>query len=158
MWVARVGGALIIVLGLHLTGLFRITPLLREKRVFEAGRPSGYVGAIGVGMAFGAGWTPCIGPVIAAILTLAGLQETFWRGVGLLAVYSAGLSIPFLVAAVAVDRFLGAFQRFGRYLGAVEIASGGLLVFVGLLIVTGSFTALTSWLVPFTPDFLWERI
>ncbi len=158
VWVARVGGALIIVLGLHLTGLFRITPLLRERRVFEAGRPSGYVGAIGVGMAFGAGWTPCIGPVIAAILTLAGLQETFWRGVGLLAVYSAGLSVPFLVAAVAVDRFLGAFQRFQRYLGAVEIASGGLLVFLGLLLVTGSFTALTSWLVPFTPDFLFERI
>jgi cytochrome c-type biogenesis protein len=89
---------------------------------------------------------------------LAGLQDTFWQGVSLLGVYSAGLAIPFLLAAVAVDRFLAAFARFRRYLSAVEVASGILLILLGILLVTGTFTALTSWLVPFTPDFLFERI
>ncbi len=158
IWVARIGGVLIIVLGLHLAGVFRITALFREVRFHVSDRPVGYLGAAGVGMAFGAGWTPCIGPVLGAILTFAGAQETFWQGVGLLAVYSAGLAVPFLVTAVAVDRFLVFFGRFRRFLPAVQRASGVLLVLLGILLVTGTFTALTSWLVPFTPDFLLERI
>lgn len=109
-------------------------------------------------MAFGAGWTPCIGPVLGAILTFAGAQETFWRGVGLLGVYSAGLAVPFLLTAVAVDRFLIVFSRLRRFLPSIQRASGLLLVLLGFLLITGSFTALTSWLVPFTPDFLLERI
>ncbi len=157
-WVARVGGVVIIIFGLHLTGLLRLTPLLRERRLHVSGNPAGYMGTVGVGAAFGAGWTPCIGPVLGAILTFAAAQETFWQGVGLLGVYSAGLAIPFLLASVALDRFLTGFGRFRRYLSAVEVASGVLLLVLGILLMTGSFTALTSWLVPLTPEFLLERI
>ncbi len=158
LWVARIGGVILIVLGLHLAGLFRITPLLREKRVHLSGTPLGAMGAIGVGMAFGAGWTPCIGPVLGGILTYATVQETFWSGVGLLGVYSAGLAVPFLLSAVALDRFLTAFKRIRRFLPAIQVASGVLLVFLGLLLVTGAFTLLTTWLLPLTPDFLYDRI
>ncbi len=157
-WIARIGGAVIFLLGLHLTGLLKLAPLMREKRFHVANRPVGYLGAVAVGMAFGAGWTPCIGPVLGAILTFAAAQETFWQGVGLLGVYSAGLAIPFLLASVALDRFLTGFGRFRRYLSAVEVASGVLLLVLGILLMTGSFTALTSWLVPLTPEFLLERI
>ncbi len=158
LWIARIGGVVILILGLHLAGLFRITPLLREKRFHFANRPVGYLGAVGVGMAFGAGWTPCIGPILGAILTYAYVQETFWEGVGLLFVYSVGLAIPFLLSALALDRFLGAFARFRRFLPAVQVASGVLLVVLGLLLITGSFTLLTGWLVRFTPEFLLDRI
>ncbi len=157
-WIARIGGAVILLFGLHLTGVLRLTPLMREKRVQVANRPVGYLGAVLVGMAFGAGWTPCIGPVLGAILTFAAAQETFWQGVGLLGAYSAGLAVPFLLTSVALDRFLSAFSRFRRYLSTVELVSGILLIILGLLLITGTFTALTSWLVPFTPDFLLERI
>jgi cytochrome c-type biogenesis protein len=158
LWVARVGGVILIVLGLHLVGLFRITPLLRERRVHLTGTPLGAMGAVGVGMAFGAGWTPCIGPVLGGILTYATVQDTFWSGVGLLGVYSAGLAIPFLLSAVALDRFLSAFKRIRRFLPAIQIASGVLLVLLGVLLVTGAFTLLTTWLLPLTPDFLYDRI
>ncbi len=158
VWIARIGGALIVVLGLHLAGALRIAPLLREVRIHVADSPTGYLSTVGVGMAFGAGWTPCIGPVLGGILTYAGAQETFWTGFGLLGAYSVGLAVPFLLTAVAMDRFLIFFGRFHRYLGAVQKASGILLVILGLLLLTGTFTALTSWLVPFTPEFLLERI
>ncbi len=158
VWIARIGGIVILVLGLHLAGILRIAPLFREVRIHVSDRPIGYIGAVGVGVAFGAGWTPCIGPVLGAILTFAGTQETFWQGFGLLAAYSAGLAVPFLITAVAVDRFLVLFTRFRRFLPLVQKASGLLLVLLGLLLVTGTFTALTSWLVPLTPDFLLERI
>jgi cytochrome c-type biogenesis protein len=158
IWIARIGGVVIIVLGLHLTGILRIAPLLREKRIHVSDKPVGFLGAVGVGMAFGAGWTPCIGPVLGAILTLAVVQDTFWAGIGLLSVYSAGLAIPFLLTAVAVDRFLSAFQRFRRFLPAIQVASGVLLILLGILLVTGAFTALAGWLIPFTPEFLLDRI
>lgn len=158
IWIARIGGAVILALGLHLAGVLRIAPLVREVRIHVADRPVGYLGAVGVGMAFGAGWTPCIGPVLGAILTFAGVQDTFWRGVGLLGVYSAGLAVPFLMTALAVDRFLLLFVRFRRFLPMVQKGSGLLLVVLGFLLMTGTFTALTSWLVPFTPDFLLERM
>jgi cytochrome c-type biogenesis protein len=157
-WVARIGGLVILVLGLHLAGLLKIAPLMREARVHLSDRPIGRLGAVGVGMAFGAGWTPCIGPILGGIITYAGMQDTFWMGVGLLFVYSMGLAIPFILAALALDRFLIGFKRFRRYLPAVQVASGVLLVILGLLLITGSFTLLTAWLVQFTPDFLLERI
>ena len=118
--VARIGGALILLFGLHLLGVFRITPLLREKRVHLADKPAGFMGTIVVGMAFGAGWTPCIGPVLGSILTLAATRETVWSGVGLLLVYSAGLAIPFLLAALALDRFLATFRRL-RKIGRAHV-------------------------------------
>jgi len=156
--IARVGGAVIIVLGLHLTGVFKIVPLLRERRVHVNDKPAGYLGTIGVGAAFGAGWTPCIGPVLGAILTLASTQDTVWAGVRLLSVYSLGLAIPFLISALALDLFLSAFSRFRRFLPAVEKGAGVMLIILGLLLVTGTFTLLNTYLLPLTPDWILDRI
>jgi cytochrome c-type biogenesis protein len=153
-WISRIGGLVIILLGLHLMGAFRLAPLLRERRVHLADKPAGYIGTVGVGMAFGAGWTPCIGPTLGAILTLGLSQDTMWAGVGLLTVYSLGLAIPFLLAALALDRFLQAFKRFRRWMPVVEKTSGALLILLGLLLITGQLTVLSSWLFRFTPSWL----
>ena len=158
IWISRIGGLIIILLGLHLTGVFKLTPLLREKRLQLNDKPAGYLGTLGVGAAFGAGWTPCIGPVLGAILTYGFSQKTMWAGVGLLTVYSIGLAIPFLVSALVLDWFLQAFKRFRRYMHAVEIASGALLVVLGILLLTGSFTILSGYLAKFTPGFILDRI
>ena len=158
VWVARIGGVIIIVLGLHLLGVFRITTLLRERRVQLADKPAGHLGTLAVGAAFGAGWTPCIGPVLGAILTLAGTSETVWQGTGLLLAYSLGLAIPFMVAALALDRFLATFKRFRRWIPLLEKVSGALLVALGILLLTGQFTILAAWLNQFTPEWLIERI
>ena len=158
VWIARIGGVLILVLGLHLTGIFRIAPLMRERRVHVNDKPAGYLGTLGVGAAFGAGWTPCIGPVLGAILTLAGTQDTVWAGVILLSVYSLGLAIPFLLSALALDLFLGAFGKFRRFLPVVEKASGIMLIILGVLLATGSFTLLSTYLVRFTPEWVLQRI
>ncbi len=157
-WIARVGGIIIIILGLHLAGAFRLTPLMREKRVHLHDKPAGYLGTVGVGAAFGAGWTPCIGPVLGAILTFAASQEQFWSGVGLLFVYSLGMAVPFLLSALALDAFLRTFSRFRRFLPAVQILSGILLIVLGLFLVTGTFGALTGYLSRFTPEFILNRI
>ena len=157
-WIARIGGVVIIILGLHLVGIFRITPLLRERRIHVNDKPAGYLGTLGVGAAFGAGWTPCIGPVLGAILTLAGTQDTVWAGVGLLSVYSLGLAIPFLLSALALDAFLKGFSRFRTLLPIVEKVSGVMLIVLGLLLVTGSFTILSAYLVRFTPEWIQSRI
>ncbi len=158
VWIARVGGVIIIVLGLHLAGVFRLTPLMRERRVHLADKPVGYLGTLGVGVAFGAGWTPCIGPILGAILTYGFSQDTMWAGVGLLSVYSLGLAVPFLLAALALDWFLQVFKRFRRWMPAVEKASGVLLIFLGILLVTGRFTVLSGYLTRFTPTWVLERI
>ena len=158
VWIARVGGLLIIVLGLHLAGAFRLTPLMREKRVHVHDKPAGYLGTLGVGAAFGAGWTPCIGPVLGAILTFAASQDAFWSGVGLLGVYSLGLAVPFLLSALALEKFLEAFSRFRRFLPAVQVASGILLIVLGVLLMTGTFTILSSYLTRFTPEWVLDRI
>jgi cytochrome c-type biogenesis protein len=154
VWIARVGGVIIILMGLHLTGVLRFTPLLRERRVHLAEKPTGYIGTVGVGLAFGAGWTPCLGPTLGAILTLGMTQETVWAGVGLLSTYSLGLAVPFLLASLALDRFLAGFQRFRRWMGVVEVASGVLLIVLGLLLLTGQMTRLSSWLFQMTPSWL----
>jgi cytochrome c-type biogenesis protein len=158
VWIARVGGLLIIVLGLHLMGVLRITALLRERRMHLADKPAGHLGTLAVGAAFGAGWTPCIGPALGAILTLAGTSETVWSGVGLLFAYSLGLAVPFMLAALALGSFLNAFQRFRRWIPVLEKASGALLVFLGILLLTGTFTMLSAYLTRFTPGWLLERL
>jgi len=158
VWIARIGGVIIILLGLHLTGILRIAPLMRERRVHLNDKPAGYLGTLGVGMALGAGWTPCIGPILGAILTYGFTQKTMWAGVGLLSVYSLGLAVPFLVSALALDAFLQAFQRFRRWIPVVEKGSGALLVALGLLLVTGQFAVLSGYLTRFTPGFILERI
>jgi len=158
VWIARIGGVIIILLGMHLAGVFRLTPLMREKRVHLADKPVGYLGTFGVGLAFGAGWTPCIGPILGAILTYGFSQDTMWAGVGLLSVYSLGLAVPFLLASLALDSFLQVFKRFRRWMPVVEKASGVLLIVLGLLLLTGRFTVLSGYLTRFTPSWILERI
>jgi cytochrome c-type biogenesis protein len=158
LWLQRVGGVLIIGFGLVCLGVVRIGALGRERRVQLEEKPVGYLGSALVGMAFAAGWTPCIGPVLGAILGLAATSDDLTRGMLLLGFYSAGLAVPFLLAAWGVESFLGWFQRFRRYLPWVMRASGALLVFVGVLLLTGEFTRLAGWLQGLTPEALRNRI
>ena len=158
LWLQRIGGVLIIGFGLVCLGVIKVGVLNQERRVQLEQKPVGYLGSALVGMAFGAGWTPCIGPVLGAILGLAATTQDLSRGMVLLAAYSAGLAVPFLVAALALDAFLDWFQRFRRYLPWVMRVSGVLLVFVGVLMVTGEFTRLAGWLQQFTPEVLREQI
>jgi cytochrome c-type biogenesis protein len=158
VWIQRAGGVLIIFFGLVCLGVFKFGFLQQEKRVHLEEKPLGYAGSLLVGIAFGAGWTPCIGPVLGAILGLAATSEDLGRGVLLLGTYSVGLAVPFLLAAWAVESFFDWFQRFRRFLPWVQRASGVLLVFVGLLLATGQFTRLAGWLKGLTPEFLLERL
>jgi cytochrome c-type biogenesis protein len=158
VWIQRIGGLLIIGFGLVCLGVFNLGALSQERRVQLERKPVGYLGSALVGMAFAAGWTPCIGPVLGAILGLAATSADVSRGMLLLAAYSAGLALPFLVAAVAVDSFLAWFQRFRRFLPWVMRVSGLMLVGVGLLLVTGEFTRLAGWLQGLTPEFLREQL
>lgn len=158
IWLQRVGGVLIILFGLLCLGVFRVGLLTQERRVHLERKPVGYLGSALVGMAFAAGWTPCIGPVLGGILGLAATSKDVSRGMQLLAVYSAGLALPFLIAAVAVESFLDWFQRFRPFLPWVMRISGVVLVIVGVLLVTGEFTRLAGWLQGLTPDFLREQL
>jgi cytochrome c-type biogenesis protein len=157
-WIARLGGALIIVFGLYLLGVFNFRLLSQEKRVYLADKPLGYLGTILVGLAFGAGWTPCIGPILGSILIYTSSTADLHRGLLLLAAYSAGLAIPFIIAALAIDRFLAVFARYRGAMKWVNRVGGVLLITVGLLLVTNYFTVLASWLQALTPDALRTRI
>lgn len=158
VWLERFGGVLIIFFGLYLLGVFRLGALAQERRVHIQNKPLGYAGSVLVGVAFGAGWTPCIGPILGAILMYAGTQGSLAQGVVLLLFYSLGLAVPFLVAALAVERFIKWFQRYRQYMPLVTKASGGILLFLGLLLLSGYFSLLASWLQGLTPDFLRDRI
>jgi cytochrome c-type biogenesis protein len=157
-WIERAGGILLIVFGLWLLGVFRLAITTREFRFSFADRPLGYLGSVLIGVAFGAGWTPCIGPVLAGILTMAAASETLGAGMGMLAFYSLGLAVPFLLAALLLDRFLVGYKAFRKWLPWVERASGILLILVGILLVTGTFTVLSGIMAQWTPDFILERI
>ncbi|MBZ8132004.1 cytochrome c biogenesis CcdA family protein [Afifella sp. IM 167] len=148
-----VAGILIIVMGLHFLGLFRIGLLYREARVSVEKKPAGLLGAYVMGLAFAFGWTPCVGPVLAAILFVAGSTETTMRGALLLGVYALGIGLPFILAAAFASRFLGWAMRFRRHMGTVEKAMGGLLVVTGLLFVTGQMSAISYWLLETFPAF-----
>ena len=147
----RIAGAVIVIFGLHTMGVLRIEWLYQEKRVHTSRKPAGFVGAGLVGVAFAFGWTPCIGPILAGILALAGSQGTVAKGVRLLAVYSLGLGVPFLATALMIDRFFSAMGRIRRYYHTIEIVSGVLLVAIGLLIFTNKFTVIAKWLTPYLP-------
>jgi cytochrome c-type biogenesis protein len=141
----QIAGVVIIVMGLHLAGWLRVPWLSGEARFQGPARPTGPVGAGLVGAAFAFGWTPCVGPILGGILTLAGARETVLDGVGLLVVYSLGLGLPFLLAAWSLERFLGAMRGLRRHLHALEVAAGVLLVVVGLLVVTNQLTRLNGY-------------
>ncbi|MCB9994116.1 MAG: sulfite exporter TauE/SafE family protein [Hyphomicrobiaceae bacterium] len=138
-------GILIVIMGLHFLGLFRIGLLDMQVRHQGPSAASGPLGGFLLGLAFAIGWTPCIGPVLAAILAVAANQNSATEGALLLAVYSLGLGVPFFIAGVAIGPFLGFFQAFKKHLGIVEKAMGALLVLTGLLFVTGQFTRLSYW-------------
>jgi cytochrome c-type biogenesis protein len=149
----RIAGAVIIIFGLHLAGVFRIKWLDKDTRVQTSGRPASPIGAFLVGLAFAFGWTPCIGPILGGILAIAGSKNSVGEGVALLAVYSAGLGIPFLVTSLAIDRFFVASKRIRKYYKPIEIASGALLVVLGVLIFTNRFTILSNYFSKFLPTF-----
>lgn len=149
----KIAGVIIIIFGLHTMGVLQIGWLYAEKRVQTAKRPAGPLGAMVVGVAFAFGWTPCIGPILAAILAVAAAQESIGQGVRLLAVYSLGLGIPFIATSLAINKFFAAFARIRRYYHAIEIASGALLVVIGLLIFTNRFTIIAQYLSPYLPTY-----
>ena len=145
-----VAGVCIIAMGLHFLGLTPIAWLMREKRIAIA-KPVGLWGAYVMGLAFAFGWTPCIGPILAAVLALAAAETTVFKGVGLLAVYSLGLGVPFVIAAIAVEPFAAFLARFRAHLGMVEKAMGGLLVLTGVAFLTGAMTEMSYWLLDTFP-------
>lgn len=158
VWLQRIGGVLIILFGLFCLDILKLGALQQDRRLHLQNKPVGYLGSVLVGMAFAAGWTPCIGPILGGIYTLAAASDSLGRGLLLLLAYSLGLAVPFLLAAWAVDRFLDWFQRFRPFLPWVMRATGILLVAVGLLLVTGQFTRLAAWLQQMTPVRLLERL
>ena len=147
---AIIAGLVIIVMGLHFLGLTRIAFLYRQKRL-EIAKPVGLWGAYAIGLAFAFGWTPCIGPILAAILAVAASEQTVTKGASLLAVYSLGLGIPFVVAAFAIEPFAAFLSRFRNYLHRVEQAMGALLVLTGIAFLTGSITQMSVWLLETFP-------
>ncbi len=156
--ISRVGGALVILFGLYLLGVLNFGFLAKDTRLHLANKPIGYLGTLLVGIAFGAGWSPCIGPILGAILTMAANESSLGQGMTLLLAYSMGLAVPFIVAALAVDRFMGFFAKVRRHMVWVNRTAGALLVFVGVLMVTNRFTMLATWLQDFTPAFILNRI
>ena len=144
--------------GLYLLGAIRWGPLSQERRMHMQNKPVGYLGSFLVGIAFGAGWTPCIGPILGSILMYTGVKSTLGQGLVLLLAYSLGLAVPFLLAAVAVEKFIDWFKKFRRFIPLTTRITGAILVFVGVLLVSGYFTLLATWLQGFTPEFLRERL
>ncbi len=149
----RIAGAVIIVLGLHYAGVLRIPFLNYEARMDVSRQPAGLIGAYIVGLAFAFGWTPCVGPVLASILMVAGAGDSVGYGVGLLSAYALGMGLPFLVAAAAAKPFLAASRRFRHQMRAVQLTMGGLMVVTGALIFAGSMSLVGQWLLDTFPWF-----
>lgn len=158
VWITRLGGVLIVLFGLYLLGAIRVAAFDRERRVHLANKPMGYLGSVFVGVTFGAGWTPCLGPILGAILTYTAASADLARGLPLLLAYSLGLAIPFLLAAVAVERFLETVTRLRPHLARISQVSGALLVLVGALMMLDMFTVLGVYLQDITPEALRRRL
>ncbi len=145
-WIMKAGGILIIILGIHFTGLITIPFLQMEKRFELNQKPLGYVGSFLVGIVFAAGWTPCVGPILSTILLYASTTKSFTTGIMLLAFYSMGLGLPFFLASLAFNSFLSAFEKVKRYMRVIMIVSGVFLIIIGILFLTDLFTTLNSYL------------
>ena len=158
IWLERAGGLLIIVFGLYMLGVFNWGFLARERRVHLQDKPVGYLGSVLVGVAFGAGWTPCIGPILGAILVMTGSSANLSQGIFALFAYSMGLAVPFMLAAFGVERFMGWFQRNRKVMPLVTKVSGAMMLAAGLLLVSGYFSILATYLQGLTPEFLRDRI
>ena len=157
-WVGRIGGVLVIILGLYLLGVLNFGIFSQERRLHLATKPLGYLGTVFVGMAFAAGWTPCIGPILGAVLTYTASSADLDRGLVLLTAYSLGLAVPFVAAALAIDKFLVFFQKYKKALIWTTRISGALLIFVGILMLTDTMRLLSQWLQPFTPEIIRSRL
>jgi cytochrome c-type biogenesis protein len=147
------GGILIIIMGVFVMDVINIPFLQREAKLHLKTRPAGYIGTFIIGMIFGAGWTPCTGPFLGSVLTLAMTTETLGRGMTLLAFYSIGLGVPFVLSAIAISVFLSSFEKLKKHFKAIKIASGVILIVMGLLLVTDSMTLLTSSILG-----IWENV
>jgi cytochrome c-type biogenesis protein len=156
--IRRVGGALIIGFGLYIAGLLKLGWLGRSQQLQLKQKPAGYLGSLVVGITFAIGWTPCVGPILGSILSLAGTADTVGRGVALLIAYSAGLGLPFLASSLALNAFLRAFKRYRPFIPTVERAAGVLLVVVGVLVFTNYYVVLNSWAIALTPEWLLKRL
>ena len=141
-----VAGVVIILFGLHLTGIFKIKALYTDARLHNVKGSSTPIGAFVIGFAFAFGWTPCLGPILTVILGFASQEDTVVKGVLLPAVYSLGLAVPFLLTSLLMERFLKFYSRFRSHMHALEVASGGLLIALGVLLVMGRFTLISTWL------------
>lgn len=149
----KIAGTILIVLGLHMMGVFRIRLLENDKRIHTQRKPAGPVGAFLVGTAFAFAWTPCIGPILGGILAMAASRDSVAEGMQMLAVYSLGLGVPFLLTSVAIDRFFAAAARVRKHYRMIELISGGLLILVGLLIFFDQFTLIAKYLSPYLPTY-----
>jgi cytochrome c-type biogenesis protein len=145
-YLRKLGGVLVIIFGLYLLGILKIGAFNSEKRFHFQNRPAGYLGSFLIGIAFAAGWTPCVGPVLGTILMYASTTDSVLSGVTLLSFYSMGLGLPLFLTALGIDRFLSYFKQVHRYMGSVSIISGLFLVVVGVMIFTNSLTLITSFL------------
>lgn len=143
---AQIAGVLILIFGLHLTGIYKIKLLYSDARLHSVKGGNTAWGAFVVGFAFAFGWTPCVGPILSAILYLAAAQNSVSKGIFLLTIYSLGLAVPFLLTSLGIERFLTFYGRFRRHMHAIEVASGGLLIALGALLILGRFTLLSHYL------------
>ena len=157
-WIRTAGGLLIIIFGLYIAGVLRIGIFGRTRQIEIKTKPAGYVGTFAVGVTFAIGWTPCVGPILGSILSLAGTAETVRKGIGLLLAYSAGLALPFFLSSLALGGFLKFFRRYRAAMPLVERVAGVLLVVVGLLVLTNYFAILNSYAISLTPQWLLKRL
>jgi cytochrome c-type biogenesis protein len=157
-WIRILGGALIVVFGLYISGVLRVGIFGRTKQVQIRSKPAGFIGSFAVGLTFAIGWTPCVGPILGSILTLASNDKTVQQGIVLLLAYSAGLGVPFLASSLALGGFLRFFKQYRPFIPTVERVAGVLLVAVGILVLTNYYIVLNSWAVSLTPDWLLKRL
>ncbi|MCZ4271225.1 cytochrome c biogenesis CcdA family protein [Maritalea porphyrae] len=150
---SSIAGIIIILMGLHFVGILRLSMLYREARVQVNAKPVGLLGAYVMGLAFAFGWTPCVGPVLATILFVAGTEDTAWRGMSLLLAYSVGIGAPFILAGAFAARFIKLAGRLKKHMRKIEIAMGLLLIVTGILFLTGSMSAIAQWLLDTFPAF-----
>jgi cytochrome c-type biogenesis protein len=150
-WVEKIGGLLILLFGVHMTGLFHFGALLGDKRVHLQKKPSGFIGTFVVGLAFAAGWTPCIGPILASILVVAASSGQIGEGVVLLAIYSLGLGIPFLLSGLLFHQFLATFKRFRKHIRLVKIGTGVMLIAVGIMLMFNMLGEITMFFYQWVP-------
>ena len=157
-WIRILGGALIVVFGLYISGVLRVGIFGRTKQVQIRSKPAGFIGSFAVGLTFAIGWTPCVGPILGSILTPASNDKTVQQGIVLLLAYSAGLGVPFLASSLALGGFLRFFKQYRPFIPTVERVAGVLLVAVGILVLTNYYIVLNSWAVSLTPDWLLKRL